>query len=151
MRSALVWTLIPVALIGGAAAGFFAQSSKTKIVTVVQIQTQAPPPPATKRLDAFVQGNGGTCLSASGNYADLPRHTFTLRRPGNGLSEGDVVAVAQAETMDSINCNLDVAFKISPNLGFFVVSDDSGGGSWGPFDSHQLSSRSWHLLLDESS
>lgn len=145
----LVWTLIPVALIGGLALGFLARGARTKTVTVVQIETTQPPPPATHGLDVTVEPKGGGCITTDSNYTGLSRHTWVLRRPSNGISEGDVVAVAQSAGYAA--CNLSLVFKINPNLGFFVVDDEEGsGGSWGPFDSHQLAARHWSLLLDEN-
>lgn len=147
----LAWVLVPVALIGGAALGFLARGAQTKTVTVVQIETTQAPPPATHKLTAVVRAKDGSCLSSDTNYSDVMQHAFVLRRPSNGISDGDVVAVAQEMTYDTAGCDLDVVFKISPNLGFFVVHDDSGsGGSWGPFDSSQMGGRGWSLLLNES-
>jgi hypothetical protein len=145
-----VYTLIPLALIGGAALGFLARGSQTKTVTVIQIETTQAPPPATHVLDVTVQPKGGGCLTTDPAYANtnIAQHGWTLRRPGNGSSEGDVVAVA--ESAGYAACNLSLVFKINPNLGFFVVNDEEGG-QWGPFDSHQLASRKWSLVLDESS
>jgi len=90
-------------------------------------------------------------ISSDSTYADITSHTFTLQRPGNGLTEGDVVAVAESLVMDKADCDLDVMFKISPSLGFFDVDDNDATGEWGPFDSHQMSTRQWTLRLDESS
>jgi len=147
----LLWLLVPVALIGGAVAGFLARGATTKTVTVVQIETTQAPPSATHKLTAVVRSKDGSCLSTNTNYSDILQHTFVLRRPSNGISDGDVVAVAQEMTYDTAGCDLDVVFKISPKLGFFVVHDDSGtNGSWGPYDSGQMSARAWTLLLNES-
>jgi hypothetical protein len=147
----LVWLLVPTALIGGAAAGYLARGSQTKTVTVVQIETTQAPPPATHKLTAVVRSKDGSCLATNTNYSDITQHTFVLRRPSNGVSDGDVVAVAQSIAYDGEGCDLNVVFKISPKLGFFVVHDDSAAsGSWGPFDSSQMSARGWSLLLNES-
>jgi hypothetical protein len=142
-----VWTLIPVALAVGLAIGFFVRGRQTKTTTVVQIQTQAAPPPATHAFTAEVQGPNGTCLSTVSQTNQPTNDTFTLRRPGNGFTNGDVVGVAESQSMDGGQCNLDVEFLLSPNLGFFVVSDDTKGNSWGPFDSHSLASRQWLVQL----
>ena len=138
-----------MALVEGAALGYVAHGSRTKTVTVVQIETTQAPPPATHVLDVTVEPKGGGCITTDSNYTDLNQDTWVLRRPGNGDSEGDVVAVAQSAGYAA--CNLSVVFKISPNLGFFVVDDEQGSGSWGPFDSHQLASHQWSLLLNEGS
>lgn len=144
----LAYVLVPVALIGGAALGFLARSERTKTVTVVQIETTQAPPPATQMLDVTIEPKGGGCITTDSNYSGLNQHTRVLRRPSNGISDGDVVAVA--ESVGYAACNLSIVFKISPNLGFFVVTDEEGTGSWGPFDSHQLGARKWSLLLDEN-
>jgi hypothetical protein len=52
--------------------------------------------------------------------------------------------------MDNSGCNLDVQFRVSPDLGFFVVSDDNKGETWGPFDSHSLAQRQWAVQLNFS-
>jgi len=117
----------------------------------VQIETTQAPPPATHKLTAVVRAKDGSCLATDTNYSDILQHTFVLRRPSNGISDGDVVAVAQEMTYDTAGCDLNVVWKISPKLGFFVVHDDSGsGGSWGPFDAGQMSARAWTLTLNES-
>jgi hypothetical protein len=123
---------------------------KTTTTTVVQIQTVAPPPPVSRELTAILQGQDGTCLSAT-SHADMTSDTFTLRRPGNGLTNGDVIGVADGSQMDDTGCNLSVTFGISPSLGFFVVSDDNSGSAWGPFDSHQLAKREWTVRLNAGS
>jgi hypothetical protein len=147
----LLWILIPVAFLGGVALGYGLGGERTKTTTVVQVVTTAPPPPANHHLAAVVEGVDGACLSTDAGYADIVTHTFTLRRPGNGLTNGDVVGVAETSHVDSSGCNLDVTFAMSPNLGFFAVSDDNAGETWGPFDSHQMSARGWTVRLDESS
>ncbi len=144
----LGWGLVPIALAGGVAIGFLARAERTKTVTVVQIQTQAPPPPATHRLTAIVEGANGVCLQSN---QQLGSDTFTLRRPGNGLTDGEVVGVASSSGMDNAGCDLLIAFSTSPDLGFFVVSDDTKGSTWGPFDSHQLAGRGWTVRLDLNS
>lgn len=96
-----------------------------------------------------IEPKGGGCITTDSNYTGLTQHTWVLRRPSNGISEGDVVAVAQSAGYAA--CNLSLVFKINPNLGFFELADEQGAGSWGPFDSHQLGSRHWSLLLDENS
>jgi hypothetical protein len=144
----IAWALIPVVLVGGAALGYFVRGTHTKTVTVVQIETTQAPPPATHKLEVTVEPKGGGCITTDSNYTGLNQHTWVLRRPGNGLSDGDVVAVA--ESAGYAACNLSIVFKISPNLGFFVVTDEEGTGSWGPFDSQQLASHSWSIVLDEN-
>jgi len=48
-----------------------------------------------------------------------------------------------------IECSIDHSYW--QKLGFFVVDDDSASsGSWGPFDSSQMSARAWTLQLNES-
>lgn len=143
-----VWTLIPVALAAGLAIGFFGRGQRTKTTTVVQIQTQAPPPPANHTLTAEVQGPNGTCLSALSSSNQPTNDTFTLRRPGNGLTSGEVVGVADSASMDEAGCNLDVQFRVGADLGFFVVADDNKGSSWGPFDSRSLEKRQWLVRLN---
>lgn len=117
--------------------------------TVVQIQTVAPPPPATKTLTATVLGPGGACLSA--NDAQYEPDTYTLRSPGNGLTSGSVLAVSDGAAMDSQNCDLVLTFRVSPDLGFFDVVDEQQGESWGPFDSRKLASYAYRLRLFVSS
>jgi hypothetical protein len=145
----LAWSLLPVALVAGAVLGYFGRGQQTKTTTVVQVQTVAAPPPATHVLTAVVQGGDGQCLTAAHPETDYTSHAWTLRRPGNGLTEGDVVGVSEREEFDDSSCNLDVTFKISPKLGFFMVRDDSGSASWGPFDSQQMSNRGWTVRLNE--
>ena len=147
----LVWTLIPIALVAGAVLGYELRGEQTKTTTVVQVITTASPPPATHHLAAIVQGVKGACLSTSATYQAITSHTFTLRRPGNGLTNGDVVGVALSAAMDNAGCNLDVNFSIGPSLGFFMVNDDSTTDSWGPFDSHQMAAHLWTVRLNESS
>jgi hypothetical protein len=146
----VAWSLLPLALLGGAVLGYFGRGQQTKTTTVVQVQTVAAPPPATHLLRAFVQGTNGQCVTAV-TSDDLSTHAWTLRRPGNGLTDGDVVAVAQTDAMDTSGCNFDVTFKISPKLGFFMVSDDSKGNSLGPFDSQQMAAQGWAVRLNEGS
>jgi hypothetical protein len=140
-----LWVLVPVALAAGGVIGFLARPERTKTTTVVQIQTQAPPPPATRELVARIQGSEGGCLLSDQIFTT---DTFTLRRPGNGLTEGDVVGVAESMSMDSTQCYLNVTFSISPELGFFSVHDDNKGFHWGPFDSKQMERRDWTLALN---
>lgn len=146
----LVWTLIPVALVAGAVLGYALRGERTRTTTVVQVVTTAPPPPATHHLAAIVQGKDGGCLSTSSTYPAITSHTFTLRRPGNGLTNGDVVGVALSAAMDNTGCDLDVTFSIGPGLGFFMVVDDTTSNGWGPFDSNQMSARGWTVRLNES-
>jgi hypothetical protein len=144
----LGYVLIPIALVAGVALGFVARNARTKTVTVVQIETTQAPPPATRILAVTVEPKGGGCITTDTNYSSLNNDTWTLRRPSNGISAGDVVAVAQSAGYAA--CNLSVVFKISPNLGFFTVADEQTSDSWGPFDSHQLATRKWSLVLDEN-
>jgi hypothetical protein len=96
-----------------------------------------------------VQGSNGQCLTAASPDTDFTTHAWTLRRPGNGVTNGDVVGVAEKEQLDNSTCDLDITFKIAPSLGFFTVSDDSSGDSWGSFDSHQMAAHSWIVRLNK--
>jgi hypothetical protein len=140
----LVWGLVPIALAAGAVGGFLARAERTKTVTVVQIETQAPPPPATHSLTAIIQGANGACLPST---KLLTTDTFLLRRPSNGLTEGDVVGVASSSAMDGGRCYLVVNFSTSVNLGFFVVNDFTTSSTWGPFDSRQVAQGGWTMRL----
>lgn len=145
------WVLIPFALVAGAGASWFARGARTSTVTIVQVQTVAPPPTATKTLTAIVQGHGGaSCLTASATGQEMVSHAFVLRRPGNGLTDGDVVGVAEDSSLDAALCNLVLTFRISPNVGFFSVHDATSGIQWGPFDPQQLAARAWTVRLDYS-
>jgi hypothetical protein len=145
----LGWLLLPFVLVAGAAIGYFVRAEKPKTVTVVQIQTQAPLPPATHRLTALIQGPNDGCISAS-RHSGITSDTLTLRRPGNGLTDGEVIGVADSGAMDNSSCNYDIVFSISPSLGFFVVSDDIQGVTWGPFDSHKMAQRGWAVRLTDN-
>lgn len=146
----VAWSLLPVALVAGFAVGYVVrgQRVRTTISTLVQIQTVAPPPPATKTLTATVTGPGGACLAT--NDVQYEPDTYTLRSPGNGLTSGSVLAVANGTSMDAQGCNLVVTFSVSPSLGFFDVVDEQQGESWGPFDSRALARYSYRLRLSVS-
>ena len=145
----VAWTLLPIALLGGAVAGYFGRGTQTKTTTVVQIQTVAAPPPATHVLTAIVQGSNGGCLTAASPDTDYTTHAWTLRRPGNGVTNGDVVGVAEISNSTHSTADIDITFKIAPSLGFFTVSDDSTSDSWGPFDSHQMAAHGWIVRLNK--
>jgi hypothetical protein len=139
---------IALALALGAAGGYLARGQvvHTRISTVVQILTTAPPPPATHALTVIVQGHNGGCLAAS-----LEGHTLAIRRPSNGISEGEILGLPKFAVMEANGCRFDIGYRISPTLGFFVIADTSGlGDEWGPFDSHDLGTRNWTLTLNES-
>jgi hypothetical protein len=84
-------------------------------------------------------------LTPQSSYAcpNLTTKTFALRAPGNGLTEGRVLALA--DSFDAAGCTTFVTFTISPALGFFVVSD--GSASWGPFSYDSVKRSSWTLKL----
>jgi len=126
------------------------QQIKTVVTTVVQVQTVAPPPPATKHLTAIVTGPNGSCLSADTAHTGEDGHTFTLRGESNGLNDGTLFAIADNLAMDGSGCDLDIHFSLSPNLGFFYVHDDTSTVTWGPFDSHKLRSYGYLLRLNFS-
>jgi hypothetical protein len=149
VKSAL-WALIPTALVAGIVGGLIirGQQVKTVTTTVVQIQTVAPPPPATKHLTAYIEAdNSGSCLTANTDYSNLGQDTWTLRDESNGLNSGSVLATEDGAEMDSQGCYLLVHFSLSPNLGFFYVHDDSKDDVWGPFDSHKLKTSNYQLRL----
>jgi hypothetical protein len=147
----VAWAVLVVLLAAGFGAGYAVRgmATKARTTTVVQEQTVAPPPPATRVLDAEVRGPSGGCMTTDSNRSNILQDTFTLRSPGNGLTEGGVVATA--EKLAFADCQLEVYFKISPNLGFFDVTDEQTSDQWGPFDSRQLAARDWTLELNESS
>jgi hypothetical protein len=47
--------------------------------------------------------------------------------------------------------SMEIDFKISPKLGFFVVQDENVGEHWGPFDSSTLAANGWTLNLTAGS
>jgi hypothetical protein len=139
--------LAVVVLALGVAGGYFARGQivHTRTSTVVQIVTTAPLPPATHVLSVVVQGHDGGCLSDS-----LEGHTFEIRRPSNGISAGEILALPKVSFMEKDGCRFVIGYKISPDLGFFVIDDTAGYGSWGPYDSHDLGGRrGWMLTLNE--
>ena len=141
------WMLAPVVLVAGLAGGYFlrAATENSDTTTVVQIRTQAPRAPAAHVLRATVTGPGSACVTAK--HADIESDTFTLRRPGDGVTNGVVVGVASSSRLDTSKCDLKLVFSISPTLGFFVVSDANGGVAWGPFDSRKMANFGWALEL----
>jgi hypothetical protein len=150
----VTWSLLPLLLIAGAALGYFVKSSKTKTVTVVEIQTVEKPPLATQALTAKVSIEGttydaqGNCQLPSAGFTGLPASSdsWDLRRPGNDGSSGDVIGVSNGA--EDAGCGaLTVKFRINPKAGFFVVYDENVGVHWGPFDSAALSSDGWRLNL----
>jgi hypothetical protein len=126
---------LAAALVLGLVLGYIVhdQVTGTPTTTVVHIVTTAPPPQPTHDLSIVVQGANGGCLRQS-----LAGHTFALRRPGDGLSEGEVLALAGSADMSQDGCRYTSHFSIHPRLGFFVVSDEGGYHDWGPFDSNNL-------------
>ena len=131
-------------LIAGAVGGYVVRGTQT--ATVVQVQTVAPPPPATHSLTAHIGETGGGCM-----VADLSADTFILRRPGNGLTEGDVVGVAEDKTPVESGCALQVTFLVSADTGFFVVTDETKSVHWGPYDSRTLEAHGWAMNLTYTS
>ena len=109
-----------------------------------------PPAASTGQLAATITGANGVCLpdvSASLTSAPTSGDSFDLRRPGNGLTEGDVVAVPNEVAGNAGGCSVTLGFSIGTDLGFFVVVDETDGLSWGPFDSHNLAGAGWSLNL----
>lgn len=117
----------------------------------VQATTAAPPQPSSAgQLNATITGAKSGCLKdAQGGLAAVPSpsDSFDLRRPGNGLSEGDVVAVPTSVLGSTDGCSVTLTFAIGADLGFFVVFDETDSLSWGPFDSHNLANIGWSLTL----
>ena len=110
---------------------------------------------APQQLTATVMGSNGVCLpdvKASSGLAQAPTaaDTFDLRRPGNGVSEGNVLAVTTDVQNTQGGCSIVLNFTVGTGLGFYVVVDETAGLSWGPFDSHNLPSEGWALSLTYS-
>jgi hypothetical protein len=114
------------------------------------VQAPKPQPPSAGSLTATITGPDSSCLKdAPSGLSATPKSgdSFNLRRPGNGLSEGEVVAVPASVQGSVDGCSLTLSFAIGTNLGFFVVFDETDGLSWGPFDSHNLPNDGWSLTL----
>lgn len=116
----------------------------------VHAPTPTTQPPTPGPLTATITGPNGGCLKdAPSGLSATPTSSdsFDLRRPGNGLSEGNVVAVPASVQGSADGCFVTLSFAIGTNLGFFVVFDETDGLSWGPFDSHNLPNDGWSLTL----
>lgn len=121
-------------------------SSATPVTTTTASSSQ--------QLTATITGKNSSCLrgaSSSGlSSAPTSADTFDLRRPGNGLTEGDVLAVPTNKQSGSGGCSIVLTFNIGTDLGFYVVYDESAGVSWGPFDASQLPAEGWAISLTVS-
>jgi hypothetical protein len=142
---ALPWVLLPFALVGGAALGYAVHDGKGRTTTVVEIRTQTAPLAATQKLRVVIEGPGYQCILTS-----ISSDTITLRKPGNDLQRGAVIALADSEGFNKSGCGWVVTFSINPQVGFFVVSDEDQQLRWGPFDSHQLAQRHWTVRVADN-
>lgn len=91
---------------------------------------------APQQLTATVRGGNGVCLpdvkaSSLLAHAPTPADTFDLRRPGNGVTEGNVVAVTTDVQSVQAGCSIVLNFAVGTGLGFYVVVDETAGLSWG--------------------
>lgn len=112
--------------------------------------TNASPSNSLGELTAVITGANGRCLkSMSTDISAAPTagDSFDLRRPGNGLTEGDVVAVPSNVQGSTDGCSITLRFRIRRKLGFFVVFDETDHLSWGPVDSRNLPTARWSLNL----
>ena len=106
-------------------------------------------------LTATIKGRDGLCLRDV-PQPPLGRKTtagdrFQLRAPGRkpNIPYGRVLVQAQGLTTTDHGCVIVLHFKITPSLGMFYVFDASNGGLWGPYDSKNLPTYGWQLLLVE--
>ena len=140
---ALPWVLLPFVLVAGAALGYLAHSGNSRTTTVVE--TRAASVPATHKLRVVVEGPGYQCVLSS-----ISSDTITLRRPPSNVGIGAVVALADSTAFNKSGCGWVVTFSISPQLGFFVVSDEDQKLRWGPFDSVQMAQRHWRVTVADN-
>lgn len=75
--------------------------------------------------------------------------TFTLRAPGNGLTDGDVLSTP--DYVGVSGCWLVLKFPVDPSIRFFVVQDEISGYHWGPVGVAQLPGVNWTLRLKVTS
>lgn len=106
-------------------------SSGQEIVVTVAARTGC--------LPAQAPSLGGVGLSSVND-------PFTLRKPGNGFSNGDVLAVATSRKTVS-DCYLEVHFPVPSDTQFFVVVDENQGVRWGPLDVKQVEANGWHVSV----
>lgn len=109
--------------------------------------TTAAAPSASQQMTATVTGAKGVCLPEVSSSAPTAADSFALRRPGNGLTEGNVVAVPTSVQNVGNGCSIALTFNVGTKLGFYVVFDETDGLSWGPFDSRNLPAAGWALNL----
>lgn len=125
-------------------------SEAKKAAVQATTPTTTPASTSSGQLTATITGANGACLKGTPSglsAAPTSGDSFDLRRPGNGLSEGAVIAVPTSVLGSADDCSVTLNFAIGTNLGFFVVFDETDGLSWGPFDSHNVPNTGWSLTL----
>jgi hypothetical protein len=143
----LLVVVVVLVVLGAGAAGAVIDRDLTKprtvtrTVTVTKTVTVEQPAPSPESITLEVTITAQDC-----SKVPSARDTFSLRKPGNGLTESDVLAVASSVTAGAEGCTLNVMFDITPDVAFFVVHDEIGGESWGPFSYDQVKSRPFLTL-----
>lgn len=145
--------LLSLGLVVGAAAGYVGAKSTLHAgtTTAVEVRTVTPPSPAVRRLVVTLRPEQDTSC-------DILSEQFDLRSDSGRLlaipdSSHQAIAAAGVPA-----CELVLRFSLSPDLGFFYVTDNNfplgvnpalctSVPRYGPYDSHRIPERGGRLFL----